>query len=259
MTTLTPPRAAPGAAFGQLVRNEARLAWRQPTSLIGGLALPTALLIIFSFIPTFRQPQAALGGSSPLDLYVPILIGFSLAMLALFGLPIPLVTYRELGVLRRLSTTPVPPSWLLAAQAAIQLTVALAGIAGVLVAGAALGTPAPANPAGFALAVVLSVAGLFPLGLLIAAAARTTNGASVIGRLVLIPMLFFAGLWWPRELMPAVLRDVSDVIPLGAAVQAIQDSMRGPFPPVSGSAPMLVLTGWAVLFSILAMRFFRWE
>jgi|SRR5690349_14163617 len=41
---------------------------------------------------------------------------------------------------------------------------ALAGIAGILVAGAALGTPAPANPAGFALAVVLSVAGLFPLG-----------------------------------------------------------------------------------------------
>ena len=108
-TTLTVPGTAPPAAFGQLVRNEVRLAWRQPTSLIGGLALPAALLIIFSFIPTFRQPQASLGGFSPLDLYVPILIGFSLAMLALFGLPIPLVTYRELGVLRRLSTTPVPP------------------------------------------------------------------------------------------------------------------------------------------------------
>ena len=226
MTTLAQPRprTAPAAAFGQLVRNEIRLAWRQPTSLIGGLALPAALLIIFSFIPTFRQPQAALGGSSPLDLYVPILIGFSLAMLALFGLPIPLVTYRELGVLRRLSTTPVPPSWLLAAQGVVQLGVALAG--------------------------------LFPLGLLIAAMARTTNGASVIGRLVLIPMLFFAGLWWPRELMPALLRDVSDVIPLGAAVEAIQDSMRGPFPP---AAPLLVLTGYAVLFGSLAMRFFRWE
>ena len=66
MTTLAQPRprTAPAAAFGQLVRNEIRLAWRQPTSLIGGLALPAALLIIFSFIPTFRQPQAALGGSS---------------------------------------------------------------------------------------------------------------------------------------------------------------------------------------------------
>jgi ABC-2 type transport system permease protein len=258
MTTLAQPRprTAPGVAFGQLVRNEARLAWRQPTGLIGGLALPTVLLIIFSLIPTFRQPQASLGGFSPLDLYVPILIGFSLAMLALFGLPIPLVSYRELGVLRRLSTTPVPPSWLLAAQGVVQLGVAMAGLAGILVAGAALGTPAPKSPGGFALAVVLCVAGLFPLGLLIAAVARTASGASVIGRLVLIPMLFFAGLWWPRELMPAVLRDVSDYIPLGAAVEAIQDSMRGPFPP---AAPLLVLTGYAVLFGFLAMRFFRWE
>ena len=254
-TTLIPPRAAPAAAFGQLVRNEVRLAWRQPTSLIGGLVLPAGLLVVFSFIPTFRQPQASLGGLSPLEEYVPILIGFSLAMLALFGLPIPLVTYRELGVLRRLSTTPVPPSWLLAAQGIVQLGVALAGLAGILVAGAALGTP-PANPAGFAVAVVLSVAGLFPLGLLIAAMARTTNGASVIGRLVLIPMLFFAGLWWPRELMPPLLRDVSDVVPLGAAVEAVQDSMRGPFPP---AAPLLVLAGWAVLFGFLAMRLFRWE
>ena len=258
MITLAQPRppTAPGVAFGQLVRNEARLAWRQPTSLIGGLALPTVLLVVFSLIPTFRQPQASLGGFSPLEEYVPILIGFSLAMLALFGLPIPLVSYRQLGVLRRLSTTPVPPSWLLAAQGVVQLGVALAGIAGILVAGAALGTPAPASPGGFALAVVLSVAGLFPLGLLTAAVARTANGASVIGRLVLIPMLFFAGLWWPRELMPAMLRDVSDYVPLGAAVEAIQDSMRGPLPP---AAPLLVLTGYAVLFGFLATRLFRWE
>jgi ABC-2 type transport system permease protein len=256
MTTLAQPRSAPAAAFGQLVRNEARLALRQPTSLIGGLILPAGLLVIFSLIPTFRQPQANLGGFSPLDLYVPILIGFSLAMLALFGLPLPLVTYRELGVLRRLSTTPVPPSWLLAAQGVVQLGVAMAGLAGILVAGAALGTPAPKSPGGFVLAVVLSAAGLFPLGLLIAAVARTSNGASVIGRLVLIPMLFFAGLWWPRELMPTVLRDVSDYIPLGAAVEAIQDSMRGPFPP---AAPLLVLTGYAVLFGFLAKCFFRWE
>jgi ABC-2 type transport system permease protein len=256
MTTLAQPRPAPGAAFAQLVRNEARLAWRQPTSLISGLVLPAMLLVIFSLIPTFRQPQANLGGFSPLGLYVPILIGFSLAVLALFGLPIPLVTYRELGVLRRLSTTPVPPSWLLAAQGVVQLGVAMAGLAGILVAGAALGTPAPKSPGGFVLAVVLSAAGLFTLGLLIAAVARTSNGASVIGRLVLIPMLFFAGLWWPRELMPTVLRDVSDYIPLGAAVEAIQDSMRGPFPPAT---PLLVLTGYALLFGFLAKRFFRWE
>jgi len=59
--------------------------------------------------------------------------------------------------------------------------------------------------------------------------------------------------------MPAALGDVSDYVPVGAAVEAIQDSMRGPFAPVSGSAPLLVLTGYGVLFGFLAMRFSRWE
>ena len=47
-----------------------------------------------------------------------------------------------------------------------------------------------------------------------------------------------------------------DVVPLGTAVEAIQDSMRGPVPP---AAPLLVLTGWVVLFGFPAMRLFRWE
>ena len=200
MTTLAQPRprTAPGAAFGQLVRNEARLAWRQPTGLIGGLALPTVLLIIFSLIPTFRQHQAAWAGSARWTCTCRSSSGSAWPCSPCSGCRSRSSPTVSSGVLRRLSTTPVPPSWLLAAQGVVQLGVAMAGLAGILVAGAALGTPAPKSPGGFALAVVLSVAGLFALGLSIAAVARTANGASVIGPGASIPMLFFAGLWWPR-------------------------------------------------------------
>jgi ABC-2 type transport system permease protein len=146
------------------------------------------LLVIFGELPAFHQPAASLGGLTAFDVYVPILAVFGLAMLPLLGLPIPLVTYRELGVLRRLSTTPVPPSWLLAAQGAVQLCVALTGLAVIVVAGvAAFGAPAPKSPGGLVLSVVLSIAGLFPIGLVIAAVARTANSASVIGRLAFFP------------------------------------------------------------------------
>ena len=114
--SLSRPRQARRAAFGQIVLNESRLARRQPASLIAGIVLPMVLLVIFSAIPAFHQPVADLGGLTTLDVYVPILIVFSLGLVALFSLPMPLTTYRELGVLRRLSTTPVPPWWLLTAQ-----------------------------------------------------------------------------------------------------------------------------------------------
>jgi ABC-2 type transport system permease protein len=103
------PTLARRSAFGNIVLNEARLGWRRPVGLIGGIGIPVLLVVVFGELPSFRRHPGSLGGFTVFDLYVPILVVFSLAMLALMGLPIPLASYRELGVLRRLSTTPVPP------------------------------------------------------------------------------------------------------------------------------------------------------
>jgi hypothetical protein len=73
LSVLAQPRA-PRAAFGKIVRNEARLAWRQPSGLIVGVGISLALLIIFGEIPVFRQSSASLGGLSAFDVYIPILI-----------------------------------------------------------------------------------------------------------------------------------------------------------------------------------------
>jgi ABC-2 type transport system permease protein len=244
-------------AFGKIALNEARLTWRRPIGLIGAVGIPMVLLVIFGELPTFQQQAASFGGITPFDAYVPILIVFAVAMLALLGVPIPLTTYRELGVLRRLSTTPMPPSWLLTAQGLVQLCVAVTAVVAIVVTSITVfGAPVPANPGGLVLSVLLAAGGLFPIGLMIAAIARTASAANVIGRLVFFPMLFFAGLWLPRALMPGVLLDISNYTPLGAAVQAIQDSMLQGFPP---AAPLLVLMGYAATFGFLAKRFFRWE
>jgi hypothetical protein len=146
--TLPLPGTPRGAAFGQIVLNEARLTWRRPVVLVAGVGIPVLLLVIFGELPSFHQATAALGGYTAFDLYVPVLIAFSLAMLALLGLPMPIASYRELGVLRRLSTTPVPPSWLLAAQGVVQLCIALASLVIIFVTSvAAFGAPDPAYPA----------------------------------------------------------------------------------------------------------------
>jgi ABC-2 type transport system permease protein len=251
------PAAAPRAAFGKIALNQARLAWRRPIGLIGGVGIPVLLLVVFGELPSFQRPTGSLGGLTVFDVYVPILVVFVLAMIALLGLPIPLASYRELGVLRRLSTTPVPPSWLLAAQGIIQLCVAMTGLAVIFAAGAAaFGAPPPDNPGGLVLSVAAAIAGLFPIGLVIAAAARTANAASVVGRLLFFPLIFFAGLWLPRPMMPGVLLDISNYTPLGAAVEAIGASMFSGFP---SAAPLLVLAAYAAVFGFLARRLFRWE
>lgn len=72
-------------------------------------------------------------------MYVPILLVFALGLLSLAAMPATLAGYRELGVLRRLKTTPAGPVRVLVAQLAVKLAVAVAAVV-VIVAVAGSGT-----------------------------------------------------------------------------------------------------------------------
>jgi ABC-2 type transport system permease protein len=262
MTTLKLPLPLPlprppRAAFGNMVLNEARLAWRQPGGMIAGAGIALLLLVIFGEIPVFKQTSSRLGGYSTFEVYIPILMGFSIAMIAFFYLPGPLVSYRELGILRRLSTTPVPAYWVLAAQLVVQaclMAVTLALIITVSI--VFFGVSAPQNPAAMVLVIALCMAALFAIGLAIAALARTSGAARGLMAVAFYPLLFFSGLYYPVQLMPTVIQDISNYTPLDAAVQAIGASWVGQFP---ATRSLLVLVGYALVFGFLAKRFFRWE
>jgi ABC-2 type transport system permease protein len=172
-------------------------------------------------------------------------------------MPQALATYREQGILRRLSTTPVPPAWVLGAQLVVNVALVVVAMLLLEVVGAVVfGIAAPKSPGALVLATLLSIAAIFAIGLVIAALARGATMAGAIGGALFFPLLFFGGLWLPRAAMPIVLRDVSNLTPLGAAADAIQSALHTGFPPVTS---LLVLAAYAVGFSALAVRFFRWE
>ena len=253
-----PPASPPRAAFGKLLACEARLALREPIGLVVGLAIPVLLLVVFGAISIAQhKAEPQLGGLTIIAVYIPILIAFCLGMLGLFSLPRALVTYRELGILRRLSTTPLPPSWVLAAQLVINFVLAAWTLIILVVAGGvAFGVAAPKSLAGFALAYLLSVAALFAMGLWVAAVARSATTANAMAGALFFPLVFFAGLWYPQQFMPAALRDVGQLTPLGGSVPALQSATQGHFPPAE---PLLVMAAYAVVFALLAWRSFRWE
>ena len=98
--------------------------------------------------PSHHSPDRALGGISFFNLYVPTLLVFVLLGVGLISLPQQLATYRQQGVLRRMSSTPVPPSWLLAAQMTVSLILAVIGIAIIIGVGQAI-TGLPFYPLAF--------------------------------------------------------------------------------------------------------------
>jgi len=247
-----------GRALALLVTTEAKLAWRLPTGLIFGLALPALLLVIFGTIPALSRPKEQFGGISFFSLYAPTLILLVLLVLSLLSLPMQLAGYREQGVLRRMWTTPVAPAFLLAAQLALNLALAAAGTGLVLGVGAgAFGLVLPAEAGGFALSVVLTVGALFALGLCVAAVAGTTQVATGIGLALFYPLAFFAGVYFPLTVIGSnLVNQISEALPSGAAFDALHASFLGQFP--SGEA-LGVLAGYTVVFTAAAVRWFRWD
>lgn len=246
MTTLT-----------RLTATETRLFLREPLNVFFAVGLPPVLLIVLGSVPSFREPDPGLGGLRIIDLYAPIIVATGITLFALTGLPQQFATYREKGVLRRLRTTPVRPATMLSAQLvmctllSLVTTVAVVGLARTV-----FDVRLPANLPAYLAAFLLSALALLAIGLLVASLAPSGRGAGAAGTVLLFPVLFFGGLWLPRESMPGVLRTISDLTPLGAGVQSLQDAGAGHWPELLQVA---VLLGWAVLAGALAARYFRWE
>jgi ABC-2 type transport system permease protein len=262
-TTATRP-PAPAApvpappALRRLTQAELRLFLRERAGLIWGVGFPVILLIIFGAIPGFRSPVSPnLPGVSILDAYVPILIAFVLAMLALNVVPPVLAGYREKGILRRLATTPVGPGRVLAAQLIINISMTIVTLVVLLaLARIAYHVPLPRQAGGFIVALALAIAALFGLGMVIAAVATTGRVANATGAILFFPLMFFSGLWLPIASMPAVLQHISHATPLGAAVQALTDAWQGHFPhPLQ----LITLAIYALVAPAVAARLFRWE
>jgi ABC-2 type transport system permease protein len=243
------------SAFNQLVTTEAKLLLREPWLFFWGVLFPVVLTVVFGVAG--NKPQKSLGGLTLLDTYVPVMMAFVLTILSVSALPVILATYREKGILRRFSATPMRPAMLLGADlSVIGCTAVVAMAVIVVVAKVGFGAHLPSEVGGFLLSLILSGAATLSLGMLVAAVASSGRMAAAIGTMLFFPMMFFAGLWVPRAQMGAGLRDISNYTPLGAAVAAIQQTMHGSFPSASH---LLVLAGYAIVLGLGAIRLFRWE
>jgi ABC-2 type transport system permease protein len=245
------------SALSKMIWNEMKLFLREPFGVFFAVLFPTLLVVILGSIPGFREPSKDLGGLRVIDLYVPISIALSLALLALTALPSYLGTYREKGILRRLAVTPMPPARLLLAQLLTNLLMAIVAV-GLLIAVARIvfDVAVPRQVVGYIVAFLLAAAALFAIGLLVAALAPSGRAAPSIGMILYFPIMFFAGLWIPRAAMPPTLRHISDFTPLGAGVQALQDAATGAWPQ---PLHLAVLAAYVVVFGVAAARLFRWE
>jgi ABC-2 type transport system permease protein len=244
------------AQLAALLKVQAKLSLREPYALGLGVGFPAVLVILFGVISKHVPGNVGGTGLTVIDLYVPTIMVISFIAIAI-SLPNTLVRDREIGWLRRISTTPAHPSRLLAAQLALDLVLAAAAIVIIIVGGTAIfGAPLTVSIPFFILSLVLAIAEIFSLGLIVAALAPTQTVASAVGGVLFFALLFLSGLWVQPVQVPAPLRDIMWYSPAGAAVRAILYSVFHATPPWT---TLVTLAGYTVVFAFVAVRYFRWE
>lgn len=268
MTAATPtaPRGlrsiVGGRGFGTLLATEFRVWLRDGATVFFGLVFPTVLLVGVGFaIPGMREPiedlPAPWTGLTPIAAYLPVILAVSIATPALTTMPVWFAQYRERGVLRRLSTTPMRPQGIVAVQLLIHLgATVVAAIAALLVGQLAFGLAAPAHPWTVLAAFLLGMGAMFSLGILVASRVGRASAASGLGSLLYFPMLFFAGVWTPGPVMPDAIAAVAKFTPLGATAQAMN---AGWFEEGFPALQVVVLAVWTAVLLPLGVRLFRWR
>lgn len=266
--TAAPPRSTPGAltpaaapagapAWRCVLAHasiETRVHLRNPEQLLVALVIPLLALVVLS-----RAPLVTTTGPR-IDLAVPGVLALAVLSTAFVSLAITTGFERQHGVLRRLGATPLSRGGLLAGKALSTLVVVAGQAVVVAAAGLALGWhPRAGSPVLAVVEVVLllllGIAAIAPLGMLVAGTlpAETTLG---VANLAYVLLLGLSAVLVPASHYPPAVRPVAAGLPSGALAQALRQVCAGGGLPLVAVA---VLLAWAVVGSLLAVRFFRWD
>lgn len=188
------------------------------------------------------------------------LLGFSIIGLGIFG---PVQVFPELkkqGILRRLHTTPIRVWQYFTANVMSQSVIGLMSILiQFVVAMIFFHLRIAGNPIELTLFLVLSIITIFGIGLAIGGWAKDQNQAAPLSNIIVFPMIFLSGTFFPRFLMPEWLQKLSSVLPLTPIIEGIRlIATEGKH--LTQLGPQLALMSfWAVVIYVIAFRVFRWE
>ena len=194
-----------------------------------------------------------------IDYLVPGLLAMAISQSAVFGIAFALVAFRAKGILRRLRLTPMPLGEFAAARVLTALTLAVAQAIVLLAVGHfAFGVTIAGNLLSLLPLILLGALCFIAIGLLVGSIAKTEDAAAAMANLVTLPMTFLAGVFFPLDSAPGVVRDVSRVLPLtyladGLRGVAVRDhSFMWTLPKLG------VLLGFTVVIVAASLRSFRW-
>jgi ABC-2 type transport system permease protein len=193
--------------------------------------------------------------------FTPGLLAWAVATGAMFGAALTLVTWRQKRILRRLRLSPVNTATI--ATARVGVSIAIAFVQAAIFIGVGLLPFFGLQLSGYwwmAIPLVaLGTLAFLSLGLLAGAFAKTAEAAGAIANIIVLPMAFLSGAFFPLEGAPQWLQTVSQAMPMRHLVDAMLDVMVRGQPPGAVLPQIGILAAFTAVVSVIAVALFKWD
>jgi ABC-2 type transport system permease protein len=241
--------------YRQQLKWEQLLFWRSRESAVFVFLFPLLLFTLLTAVYNGRiygRPAswALLAG----------MLGYGAATTAFAGLALILVGRRELGMLKRIRSTPLPPAtYLVAVLTSIMVVFALQAVSLFVLGKVLKSTPWPQNVVSLALSLALGAATFAALGLALTGFIRSLEGSSAIVNVIVLPMAFLSGSFGPTRHYPQALRAIGAVLPLKPLIDLINGIYLHGQQIWDRPRAVALLIAWGIFGMVVAIRKFRWE
>ena len=199
-------------------------------------------------------------GARYIDFFMPGLLGMNLMGSGIWAIGFSIVSARSKKLLKRLVATPMSRAQFLLSFLLSRLVfLVLEVVVLVGVAHYGFGVPLRGPLVVLALITLLGALAFCGLGVLIAARPQTTEGASGLMNLAMLPMWVFSGVFFASSRFPAVIQPFVQALPLTAVNDALRANMLEGAGLGAVAGELGILVAWATGTFALALRLFRWR
>lgn len=194
--------------------------------IVSSLAMPLLLLVVFG--AGFTN---VIGGMAPgidyLQFMYPGIIAITVLTTSLFA-GISVVWDREYGFLREILVAPISRTGIVLGKAIGATLQASVQVALMLVLAPVLGVSLSAGIiVGLIPMIIILSLGLAGLGILLASFMRSQQGFQTMMQIIIFPLIFLAGVFFPVNQVPVWMEVISKVNPLTYGVDAIRQVFLG--------------------------------
>lgn len=195
-----------------------------------------------------------------IDFLLPGVVAMAVMQMAVFSVAFVFADYKEKGILKRLLATPMKPIHFVAANVITRLLVAVAQAA-ILIAVGVLLFHSHVVGSYWLVLLVSTLGGIMFLGLgfTISGIAKTVDAVPAIANIVIFPMLFLGGVFFPTDSMPDWLQGAVQYLPLSYFSNGLREVMTNGAGFSVIASDVYWMVAWSIVLVLLAVLTFRLE